>query len=103
MENTYNDERIIEQEQKIISYINTMFQFRKNFNHKLTSVDILYLINNLLNYKFYKCEIYYNIDVNLIHNCMINFGFRFKKETNYYIYNVSIKPQIKKLLKLYND
>ena len=102
MENNYN-ERDIEQEEKVMNYIKTMFQFRTTVNHKLTSIDIMHLIHQILNYKFYKSEIYSNIDVNLIHNCMINSGFRFKKETNYYIYSVSIKPHIKKLLQLYND
>ena len=104
MENTYNyNERVIEQEKKVMEYINIMFQFRKNYNHKLTSIDILNLINQIINYKFNKSEIYSNIDENMVHLCMINAGFRFKQEKNYYIYSVSIKPPIQKLLKIHAE
>ena len=102
MEKNYN-ERVIEQEKKVMSYINDMFQFRKSFNHKFSSIDIMHLIHHIINYKFYKSEIYSNIDENMVHLCMINAGFRYKQETNNYIYNVSIKPQIKKLLKMHAE
>ena len=102
MKNTYN-ERFIEQEKKVMDYINIMFQFRKNYNHKLSSIDIMHLINQIINYKFYKSEIYSNISENMVHLCMINAGFRFKQESNYYIYNFGIKQHIQKLLKIHAE
>ena len=80
-----------------------MFQFRKSYNHKFSSIDITNLIHQILNYKFYKSEIYSNIDEKLVHDCMINAGFRFKKESNYYIYNIGIKQHIQKLLKMHAE
>ena len=102
MENNYN-ERSMEQEKLVMNYSNDMFQFRKSFNHKFSSIDITNLIHQIINYKFYKSEIYSNIDENLVHNCMINVGFRFKKESNYYIYNIGIKHHIQKLLKIHAE
>ena len=102
MEINYNA-RNMEQEKLVMSYINDMFQFRKSYNHKFSSIDIMHLINQIINYKFYKSDIYSNIDENLVHNCMINFGFRFKKESNYYIYNIGIKQHIQKLLKIHAE
>ena len=104
MEINYNfNERIVEDEKKVMEYINIMFQFRKNYNHKLTSIDILNLINQIINYKFNKSEIYSNIDEKLVHDCMINAGFRFKQESNCYIYNIGIKQHIQKLLKIHAE
>ena len=97
------DERSTEQEKLVMGYINDLFQFRKKFNHKLSSIDITNLIHQIINYKFYKSEIYSNISENMVHLCMINFGFRFKQEKNYYIYSVSIKPPIQKLLKIHAE
>jgi len=102
MENNYNL-RIVEQEKLVMDYIKIMFQFRKSFNHKLSSIDIMHLINQIINYKFYKSEIYSNIDEKLVHDCMINVGFRYKQEKNYYIYNVGIKQHIQKLLKIHAE
>ena len=93
----------MEQEKKVMDYVKIMFQFRKSYNHKLSSIDIMYLIKNIINYKFYKSEIYSNIDEKLVHDCIINAGFRFKKESNYYIYNIGIKQHIQKLLKIHAE
>jgi len=98
MENTY-----IEQEHKVMDYIKIMFKFRKSYNHKLTSIDILNLIHQIINYKLNKSEIYSNIDEKLVHDCMMNYGFRFKKESNFYIYNIGIKQHIQKLLKIHAE
>ena len=102
MEINYNG-RQIEQEKLVMGYIKTMFQFRKSFNHKLTSNDITNLIHQIINYKFYKSEIYSNISENMVHLCMINAGFRFKQESNCYIYNIGIKQHIQKLLKIHAE
>ena len=93
----------MEQEKLVMNYIKTMFQFRKSINHKLTSIDITNLIHQIINYKLIKSEIFSNIDENIVHNCMINFGFRFQQKTNYYIYSIGIKPPIQKLLKIHAE
>ena len=91
----------MEQEKLVMNYINDLFQFRKKFNHKLSNNDITNLIHHI-NYKLNKSG--FNIDEKLVHNCMINFGFRvMKTKNNDYIFNVGIKPPIQKLLKLYHD
>ena len=96
----------------IMNYINDIFQFRTTFNHRLTNFEISILINQLHYNLDRECETYYgceseilnDYDENMIHYCMIDAGFRvMKNETNNYIYNVSIKTHIQKLLKMHAE
>ena len=95
----------------IMNYINEIFQFRSTINYRLTNYEISNLINQLHYDLDRECETYYGCesdfliyyDEKMVHLCMIDTGFRVKNDMNLFMYNVSIKPKIQRLIKINNE
>ena len=95
----------------IMNYIDIIFQFRSTINYRLTNYEISNLINQLHYDLDRECESYYgcesdfliDYDENMVHLCMIDTGFRVKNDMNLFMYNVSIKRKIQRLIKINNE